>query len=153
MPGRMSRRTVVTALVFGLFVFVGIAFLLARTLTASGTERGKVLDVVRAQARGDTGAVSAEMPECRAEPACAQLVRDRSAGLRGTGRVQILLYQPARTGLAFGEQRGVGRVAWRAGTGDPVVQCVRVLRQGPLSGGGVEVRSVSDPIARDGGCG
>lgn len=152
MPGRMSRRTVVTALVFGLFVFVGVALLLARTLTASGTERGKVLDVLRAQARGDAGAVLAEMPECRAEPACARLVRDRAGGLRGDGEVQILQYQPARTGLAFGEQRGVGRVAWRAGTGEPVVQCVRVLRQGPLSGGGVEVLSVSNPIAREGSC-
>ena len=152
MPGRMSRRTVVTALVFGLFVFIGVAFLLARTLTASGTERGKVLDVLRAQARGDAAAVLEQMPECRAEPACARLVRERAGSLAAPGRVQILQYQPARTGLAFDQQRGVGRVAWRAGTGAPVVQCVRVLRQGPLSGGGVQVLSVSDPIARDGSC-
>ncbi|MEA2241424.1 MAG: hypothetical protein QOD24_980, partial [Solirubrobacteraceae bacterium] len=49
----MRRVTLVTATVFGLFVFVGISFLLARALTGEGAERSRVLDVVRAQARGD----------------------------------------------------------------------------------------------------
>jgi hypothetical protein len=32
------------------------------------------------------------------------------------------------------------------------VQCVRVRREGPLTGGGVELLAVSDPIALDGAC-
>jgi hypothetical protein len=43
-------------------------------------------------------------------------------------------------------------VAWRAGTGLPVVQCVRVRRDGPLTGGGVELLALSDPIALDASC-
>jgi hypothetical protein len=46
-----------------------------------------------------------------------------------------------------------GRVAWRAGTnGLPVVQCVRVRRDGPLSGATVELLSISAPIGRQSSC-
>ena len=34
---------------------------------------------------------------------------------------------------------GTGRVAWRAGGSLPVVQCVKARREGPLTGGGVEL--------------
>ena len=47
----MRRVTLVTAIVFGTFVFLGISFLLARALTGPGAERDRVLDVVRAEAR------------------------------------------------------------------------------------------------------
>jgi hypothetical protein len=35
----VRRVTLVTAVVFGLFVFLGISFLLARALTGQGAER------------------------------------------------------------------------------------------------------------------
>ena len=44
----MRRVTLVTAIAFGAFVFLGISFLLARALTGPGVERSQVLDVVRA---------------------------------------------------------------------------------------------------------
>ena len=44
---------------------------------------------------------------------------------------------------------GTGRVAWRAGDGGPVVQCVRVRRDGPLSGAGVELLAISAPIGNE----
>ena len=47
---------------------------------------------------------------------------------------------------------GVGRVAWRAGTGLPVVQCVRARREGPLTGGSVELLSISPPIPGQSAC-
>jgi hypothetical protein len=48
---------------------------------------------------------------------------------------------------------GTGRVAWRAGeNGFPVVQCVRVRRDGPLSGANVELLSISAPIGRESSC-
>ena len=47
---------------------------------------------------------------------------------------------------------GTGRVAWRAGVGAPVVQCVRVRREGPLSGAGVELLAISAPIGNEAGC-
>jgi hypothetical protein len=136
---------------FVVFVFLGISFLLARSLTGAGNERSKVLAVLRAQARGDADAVLADLPACRAEPACAQVTRERVARLRRPGEVQILNYQPS-VQLALTRQVGTGRVAWRAGTSLPVVQCVRVRRDGPLTGGDVELLSISAPIGRESGC-
>ena len=147
----MRRARVLIPLLFGLFVFIGLSILLARGLTGSGTERSDVLELVRAQARGDAGAVLARLPACRREPACAQTTRERVAELRREGRVQILTYTPSAR-LALTRKVGTGRVAWRAGDGLPVVQCVRVRREGPLTGGAVELLSVSAPIATDGGC-
>ena len=71
---------------FGLFVFLGLSFLLARGLTGSSAERGKVLDVLEAQAQGDADAVLAQLPACRAEPACVQVPKARVAKLRRPAR-------------------------------------------------------------------
>ena len=147
----MRRARVLIPLLFGLFVFVGLSVLLARGLTGSGTERADVLELVRAQARGDAGAVLAKLPACRREPACAQTTRDRVGELRRPGEVQILSFTPS-TRLALTRKVGTARVAWRAGEALPVVQCVRVRREGPLTGGAVELLSISAPIAPDGGC-
>jgi hypothetical protein len=142
---------VLIPLLFGLFVFIGLSVLLARGLTGSGTERADVLELVGAQARGDADAVLARLPACRREPACVQATSDRVAELRREGRVQILSYTPSSR-LALTRKVGTGRVAWRAGDGLPVVQCVRVRREGPLTGGEVELLSISAPIASEGGC-
>ena len=146
------RRTrIVLPIVFAVFVFLGLSVLLARGLTASSRERGDVLELVRAQARGDAAAVLADLPACRREPACAQTTRDRVRRLARTGDVELLTYTPS-TRLALTRKVGTGRVAWRAGSGGPVVQCVRVRRDGPLTGGDVELLSVSAPIPTDGSC-
>jgi hypothetical protein len=149
----MRRRSTAFYLVaaFALFVFLGLSFLLARGLTGSSTERGKVLDVLEAQARGDARAVLADLPACRAEPACVQVTRARVARLRRPGEVQILNYTPS-TRLSLTRRTGNGRVAWRAGTGFPVVQCVRVRREGPLTGGGVTLLALSDPVGLESSC-
>ena len=136
---------------FAVFVFLGLSFLLARGLSGSGTERGKVLDVLEAQAQGDADAVLAQLPACRAEPACAEVTRTRVQELEQPGAVQILTYEPS-TRLSLTRRSGTGRVAWRVGTSLPVVQCVRVRREGPLTGGGVELLALSAPIGRESGC-
>jgi hypothetical protein len=147
----MRRRRNLLVAGFFVFVFLGVSFLLARGLTAAGSERSKVLDVVEAQARGDAGAVLADLPACRAEPACAQVTRDRVAQLERPGDVEILNYQPS-VQIALTRQTGTGRVAWRAGRSLPVVQCVRVRRDGPLTGGDVELLSISAPIGVEESC-
>jgi hypothetical protein len=148
----MRRRpAVLIAIAFGAFVFLGLSFLLARGLSAASTERGKVRDLLAAQARGDARAVLAELPACRAEPACVQVTRARVTRLRRSGGVQILNYVPS-TRLSLTRRTGTARVAWRAGKSLPVVQCVRVRRDGPLTGATVEILSLSDPIALEGGC-
>ena len=93
----------------------------------------------------------ARLPACRREPACAQTTRERVADLRRAGRVQILTYEPSAR-LALTRKVGTGRVAWRAGESLPVVQCVRVRRDGPLTGGAVELLSLSAPIGGEAGC-
>jgi hypothetical protein len=80
-----------------------------------------------------------------------EVTRDRVARLRRPGRVQILNYRPS-VQLSLTRKTGSGRVAWRAGHGLPVVQCVRVRREGPLTGGGLELLALSDPIPLDGSC-
>jgi hypothetical protein len=148
----VRRVTLVTAAVFGLFVFLGISFLLARALTGEGAERSRVLDVVRAQARGDANAVLAQLPACSREPACVRVTRARVARLERPGQVQILNYRPS-VRVTMTRRSGTGRVAWRAGHSLPVVQCVKARREGPLTGGGVELLALSDPIGLQASCG
>jgi hypothetical protein len=142
-----------TLILIGLaaFLFLGFSALLARALTGAGDERAKVLDLLQAQAAGDVGAVLAELPGCRAEPACAEVTRTRVAELERDGRVEILTYTPS-VQVALTRRTGVGRVAWRAGDAEPVVQCVRVRRDGPLTGADVELLSISAPIGNDESC-
>ena len=71
--------------------------------------------------------------------------------LKRGGRVEILQYEPS-VQLPLTRVTGTGRVAWRAGASLPVVQCVRVRRDGPLSGAKVELLSISAPIGNDDAC-
>ena len=147
----MRRVTLITAIVFGSFVFLGVSFLLARALTGPGAERSRVLDVVRAQARGDADAVLEKLPACAAEPACARVTRERVTQLERPGEVEILTYRPS-VRVTMTRRSGTGRVAWRAGGSQPVVQCVKARREGPLTGGGVELLSISKPIGLEASC-
>jgi hypothetical protein len=140
------------AIAFGVFLFLGISFLLARALVGTGNERAAVLDILRAQARGDADAVLELMPRCARSPACARVTRTRTARLARPGAVEILNYSPS-TQAAFTDQRGTARVAWRTQERRfPVVQCAQVEREGPLTGGGVRVLSLSNPIGLEAAC-
>jgi hypothetical protein len=149
----MRRRSPAFWLVatFVVFVFLGLSFLLARGLTGSSTERGKVLALLEAQARGDADAVLADLPACRAQPACAQTARRTTEEVARPGEVEILTYTPS-TRLSLTRRTGSARVAWRTGEALPVVQCVRVRRDGPLTGSGVELLSISAPIGLEAPC-
>jgi hypothetical protein len=133
------------------FLFLGFSALLARGLTGAGHERAKVLNLLEAQAAGDVTGVLAELPGCRANPACAEVTRSRVEELQRDGRVELLTYTPS-VQVALTRRTGVGRVAWRAGGSQPVVQCVRVRRDGPLTGGDVELLSISAPIGNEDSC-
>jgi hypothetical protein len=147
----VRRVTLVTAVVFGLFVFLGISFLLARALTGQAAERSRVVDVLEAQARGDASAVLRQLPACAREPACARVTRERVTQLQRPGKVQILNFRPS-VRVTMTRRAGTARVAWRAGRSLPVVQCVKALREGPLTGGGVELLAISKPIGLDSSC-
>jgi hypothetical protein len=147
----VPRAKIAIVVGFMVFVFLGLAVLLGRGLTGSVSERAAVLDLVEAQAAGDVDAALDKLPRCRAEPACARVVRDRVQELRQPGEVQILTYDPS-VQVALTNRTGTGRVAWRAGESLPIVQCVRARRDGPLTGGGVELLAISAPIGREAGC-
>ncbi len=148
---RRPRPAVLLAAGFAVFVFLGISFLLARGLSGAGAERAKVLDVLEAQARGDSRAVLARLDACRREPACVTVTEQRTQRIRAGGAIQILNFQPS-VQFSLTRQTGWARVAWRAGKQLPVVQCVRVRRDGPLTGGGVELLAISDPIGLEASC-
>ena len=113
---RVRRAGIVTAIAFGIFVFLGISLLLARGLTGAGAERSRVLDVLRAQARGDAAAVLADLPACRRERGLR--ARSRGSASRGCAGPGGSRSSPTRraTQLSLTRQTGSGRVAWRAGT-------------------------------------
>lgn len=145
----MQRRLLIA---FGVFVFLGISFMLARALVGAGNERALVLDILRAQARGDAEGVLGLMPRCERDATCAQVTRARTDRLRRPGRVEILNYTPSAR-AAFTDQTGTGRVAWRTQERRfPVVQCVVIRREGPVTGGGVEVLSISNPVGLEARC-
>jgi hypothetical protein len=142
----LRRSRVLLAIAFLAFVFLAVAALLARALTAPGNERARVLDVARAEAAGDADKVIEAMPACAAQPACAAATRAFVPRLKRPGEVEVLTYDPS-VEVTFSRTTGTGRIAWRAGrTGLPVVQCVRVRRDGPLTGNGVQLLSISAPI-------
>lgn len=134
-----------------LFLFIGISAMLARALAATGTERSRVLDVMEAQARGDARAVLNATPACARQPACVAATTTFVERLARPGEVEILQYQPS-VQLPLTRVTGTGRVAWHAGGSKPIVQCVRVRRDGPLSGAKVELLSVSAPIGNEESC-
>jgi hypothetical protein len=138
-------------LAFGAFFFIGISAILARALSATGDERAKALDVARAEARGDAQAVLRMTPACNKDAACRAATLTFAGRLKRPGEVQVLRYDPA-VQLALTDEIGTGRLAWRAGTGLPVVQCIRVQRANPLGGGAVTLLSVSRPIRRTAPC-
>jgi hypothetical protein len=145
----MKRRL---AIAFGVFLFLGISLLLARALVGAGNERADVLEVLRAQARGDADAVLERLPTCARSAVCASVTRSRTARLRRPGRVEILNFTPS-TQAAFVDQTGTARVAWRTQERRfPVVQCVVVRRRGPLTGGGIELVSISNPVGLEADC-
>jgi hypothetical protein len=150
-PGNNLPMKRVFAIGFVLFLFLGFSALMARALTGAGTERERVLEVLEAQARGDVRAVLGALPACREQPACVGLMRQRVARLQRPGEVEILTYTPS-VQVALTRRTGTGRVAWRAGTGRPVVQCIRVRRDGPLTGADVELLALSAPIGNEQGC-
>src|SRR4051794_5701565 len=146
---RRSQRYILIGV--AVFLFIAVSAMLARALSATGVERSSVRELAEAQARGDARAVLRQTPACAAQPACAAAAERFVPKLKNPGDVEILQYR-ASVDLPLTTQTATGRVAWRAGMNLPVVQCVRVRREGPLSGAGVELLSISAPIKSDAGC-
>lgn len=145
------RRRITYVIVAG-FLFVGTSALVARSLAATSAERGSIIKLLQGQANGRADAVLALLPDCSREPHCVRMTRERVRRLQRPGqRLQVLNFVPSAR-LAMTTQTRSARVAWRTGDGPAVVQCIRVLREGPLSGGKVRLIAVSDPIGGEASC-
>ncbi|MGI8903250.1 MAG: hypothetical protein ACR2IP_06260 [Solirubrobacteraceae bacterium] len=152
-PSRgQARRRRLVLISIAILAFLVISALLARAFSAEGAESSALSGLIQAQARGDRGAMVARIQGCRASSACQARVALDAAALRRTGPISILQIQLS-TGFSLGGTLGTARVAWRAGSSLPVVQCVRVRRAGSvLSGIHVELLELSQRIKSDQDC-
>jgi len=148
----VSRPLRIALSALGVALFLVISALLTRALSVGDAEQAAITSLVQAEARGDAGAMIAEIKGCGGSPACRRRVTQDAAKLARSGPVKILdLNQSA--GFSLVSTVGTARVAWRAGGALPVVQCVRVRRAGNvLSGLRVELLEISLRIKTSADC-
>lgn len=136
----------------GVVIFLVISALLARVLSVDGAERSAITTLVEAEARGDAPAMVALIDGCSQRPACRARVTEDAVKLARPGSISILELNSS-AGFSLTSTLGTARVAWRAGSALPVVQCVRVRRAGnALSGLRVQLLEISARIATDADC-
>lgn len=148
----MRRPFRIALIALGIVVFLAISALLARVLSVSGAEQSAVTSLVQAEARGDSGAMIADISGCNRSSACHQRVSEDATKLARPGPVTIIEYNQS-AGFSLTSTLGTARVAWHAGNGLPIVQCVRVRRAGDvLSGLRVELLKISRRIKTSADC-
>jgi hypothetical protein len=147
---RGRRLVVVTVIAVS---FLATSAVLARWLATENRERTAVLELLRAEARGDAAAMLDRLEGCAASPPCRATVADNARALRRGGEVKILAYGSG-TRYATGRATGRTRVAWGiVDRGLPVVQCVDVRREGSvLAGHSITLQRLSRPIGRESSC-
>ena len=125
------RRMYIVLIGVGVILFVAISALLARAFSVDGAERSAITELVKAEARGDQSGVVTRITGCAQSSACRARVALDVAALRRSGAVSILQLQPS-SGFSLTGSTGTARVAWKAGSSLPIVQCVRVRRAGDV---------------------
>lgn len=148
----MRRSRLLALLTVAFVLFLIVSALLARAFSVDSAERSAITAVVKAEARGDAGAVRSRLSGCAMSSACQAGVARDVAALRHPGAVSIIQIQ-ASAGFSFGATTGTARVVWSVGPSLPIVQCVRVHRAGNvLSGLQVELQALSRRITTDADC-
>lgn len=149
---RSRRRLYLVGIVIALLVFLAISVVLARVFSINGTEQTAITLLVKDEAAGNGSAMIGRIKGCHTNPACRARVATDAAKLRRSGTVSILQLQPS-AGFSLTSTVGTARVAWRAGSSLPVVQCVLVRRAGDaVTGFHVELLKLSRRIASDSNC-
>jgi hypothetical protein len=150
--GRSRRRLRLIGIALALLVFLLISAVLARAFSIDGTERTAITLVVKDEAAGNPSGMIARIKGCGDSAACRARVAQDASALRRPGSVVILQLQPS-AGFSLTGSVGTARVAWRAGSSLPIVQCVRVRRAGNvISGLRVELLELSRRIPSDSDC-
>jgi hypothetical protein len=136
----------------GVVLFLAISGVAARFFSAENVERDHELILLQAQAAGDVPGMLAQLPGCAARPSCLATVRADARSLRRPGAVLILSTQTT-TDHTLTSSTGETRIAWKASSLYPVVQCIRVRRSGNfLSGISITLLRVSAPLADTADC-
>ena len=148
----MSRGLRYALVGCALVAFAVVSAGLARVLAAASAERHAVVEIVKAQAGGDGPAVVARIEGCAGRPACRSAVMANVARLHAPGEVRVLRLDPPPA-LAVATRVATARIAWRAGTELPVVQCVTLRRRGDVVRGfRVAILAFGPPIGRERSC-
>jgi hypothetical protein len=143
----VKRALLIAAAVIAVLV---ISAVVARWLNNDTVERAKVVDLLRAQARGDAGTML-RLVQCP-DAACERLIRANAAKLRGRGDLKIALYQ-SQTAHALSSRTKPTRVVWFTPGRLTTVQCVLVRRSGNvIAGASVTLLRLSAPIDRESSC-
>jgi hypothetical protein len=146
----VKRALVIAAAVVA---FLAVSFGVTRWLNNDTVERARVVELLRAQLRGDAPGMLRRLHGC-ADPACVRVVRASAARLRHDGALKIALYE-SQTAHALRSRTKFTRVVWfPAGSeAQTTVQCVLVRRTGnALAGMTVSLLRVTAPIGRESSC-
>ncbi len=143
------KRPLIVALAVVAFLVVSVV--VGRWLSADTDERGQVVELLRAQSRGDAAAMLRRLADCE-DPACIATVRANARKLRGRGELKVALYQSG-TAHALRSRTKQTRVVWFTPGRLTTVQCVLVRRSGNVFAGlSVSLLRLSAPIGRESGC-
>jgi hypothetical protein len=135
-------------------LFLVVSIELARYLSASGTERGAVISLLRAQARGDAVSMLDQLDACAQDPPCVAQVRRNAARLRARGQPKILLLE-SDSAYTLKSSTGLTRVVWAdiEDNGPTYVQCVKVRKQWSfIDGATVSLRRIGPRIGNEASC-
>jgi hypothetical protein len=145
--GRVKRALLIAVAVIAV---LAISTVVARWLGNDTSERAKVVELLRAQARGDAEKML-ELVQCP-DATCERLIRDNARKLRGRGELRIALYQ-SQTAHALKARTKPTRVVWFTPGRLTTVQCVLVRRSGTvIAGGSITLLGLSAPIGRESSC-
>lgn len=149
----MTRPLKLGLIAAGVLVFLLASAGLARVLSANNAERAAIERLMTAQARGDAAGMRRLIEGCRPGTACAATQRVNAARQRRPGEVKLAQLVPSSR-IVLGGTSGVTRVAWTTtATQRTSVQCVGIRRTGNVvSGMGVELTSLSEPIGNTSDC-
>ncbi|MGH2840258.1 MAG: hypothetical protein ACRDKY_05465 [Solirubrobacteraceae bacterium] len=142
----MKRALIAVAIL----VFLGVSLLVARWLNTDTVERGAVVELLRAQARGDAAGMLEHL-DCR-DDSCRAQAHENARRLRSPGELKVVLYQSG-TAHALRSRTKPTRVVWITPGRLTTVQCVLVRRRGnAIAGTSVTLLRVSAPIGRESSC-
>ena len=145
----MKRPLIIVAVL----VLVAASFVVARWINNDTVERARVVELLRAQLRGDAAEMLRRLDDC-GDPACVEVVSDNARRLRRDAELKVALYQ-SQTAHALRSRTKFTRVVWfpAGGEAQTTVQCVLVRRTGNvLAGMTVSLLRITAPIGRESSC-